>query len=298
MKFWKLSILALLSGASLGLGAQEPAGSPTLSRIAGQHTLYLGYRENAEPFTYADGKGGVQGYQWELCQQVVQAIKARVPGQEIRVVPVLGSANTRALMLANGMMDLDCGPVANTLIAQKQLAFSVTTYVSSMQVLVRRDAQVAQLGDLNGKTVVSLAGSAGERYLKTANGLKGASLQHLGARSPQEGFALLQAGKAQALVVSDVTAALLLAQAQDRENYRVLGEALAFEPLAMAMRKDDPELKRLVDETLAGLMRSGEAGRIYERWFQSPMPPAGLNLQLPMGDLLRGLLQNPNDQGV
>jgi glutamate/aspartate transport system substrate-binding protein len=38
--------------------------------------------------------------------------------------------------------------------------------------------------------------------------------------------------------------------------------------------------------------------RIYAKWFTSPIPPKGGNLNMPMGDLLKQLILTPNDQGI
>ena len=64
------------------------------------------------------------------------------------------------------------------------------------------------------------------------------------------------------------------------------------------LRRNDPEFKKLVDETLVGLMQSGEFQRIYDKWFVSPIPPKGKSLDLPMSDLLKQLIQTPNDRGI
>ena len=294
-------LLALGLAAALAGGAvaqQAPAAAPVLAKITEQRTIYLGYRENQPPLTYTDGKGGVQGYQWDLCRRVADAIAARTSGGQLTIVPVVASQATAPQLLAIGTIDLDCGPVRNTLIAQKQFAFSLTTYVASLRVMVRRDAPVTRLADLAGKPVATLASTDGERALKMANALRGSTVEPVVRGSVEDAFRLLAEGKVVGLVIDDVGAARLMARPEAQGAYRVLDEALAFEPLAMMMRKDDPELKRLVDATLAAAMRDGSVEKSYARWFTSPIPPDGINLAWPMSDLLRALLAAPNDQGI
>ena len=52
------------------------------------------------------------------------------------------------------------------------------------------------------------------------------------------------------------------------------------------------QFKKLVDEAIVGLMRSGEFARIYDKWFMSPIPPLGINLQMPMSEKLNDILAN------
>ena len=62
------------------------------------------------------------------------------------------------------------------------------------------------------------------------------------------------------------------------------------------MRKDDPAFKKVVDDALAKVMTSGEASKIYEKWFMQPIPPKGLNLNFPLSDAMKSLYKSPNDK--
>ena len=63
-------------------------------------------------------------------------------------------------------------------------------------------------------------------------------------------------------------------------------------------RRDDPQFKKFVDEVLVDLMRSGELARLYDKWFMNPIPPDGINLQMPMSEKLKAAIANPNDKPV
>jgi glutamate/aspartate transport system substrate-binding protein len=62
------------------------------------------------------------------------------------------------------------------------------------------------------------------------------------------------------------------------------------------MRKDDEGLRKIVNQTIADLVKSGEIYKLYDKWFMQPTPPTGAKVNLPMSDLLKEALKNPNDK--
>ncbi|HTY99260.1 MAG TPA: transporter substrate-binding domain-containing protein, partial [Rhodocyclaceae bacterium] len=62
------------------------------------------------------------------------------------------------------------------------------------------------------------------------------------------------------------------------------------------VRKDDAPFKKVVDDAIGKLMTSGEAEKIYAKWFLNPVPPKGLNLNFPLSDDMKALYKNPNDK--
>ena len=45
-------------------------------------------------------------------------------------------------------------------------------------------------------------------------------------------------------------------------------------------------------------MTSGKAEKLFKKWFQSPIPPKGLTMNLPLSDELKDLFKNPNDKAL
>lgn len=88
----------------------------------------------------------------------------------------------------------------------------------------------------------------------------------------------------------------LMANSKDPASLAVVGDALQVEPYGCMVRKDDPEFKALVDGTITRLMRSGEFTRLYAKWFESPIPPKGVNLQMPMSAQLKANLTALSDK--
>lgn len=294
------SRLSLLAGGLLCAVAgfaQESAGpSPTLERIAARQVLYVGYREAALPFSYLlPGQSAPVGYVWEVCTHLFKAVETRL-GKPVPVVPVAVTDNARTMMLKTGIVDLDCGAAGNTVARQKQVSFSTNIYVSEIKVMVKKDAGFTGFEQFADRRVVTVAGSTAERHAKLASLGRNIRPLHLLASSPAEAMAMLAKGSADAYVAED--AVLVAQRAASPGDFVLLDAALATEPFGIMLPKDDPGWKKLVDETIAGLMQSGELARIYEKWFMNPIPPAGINLNLPMSQLLQTAIREPGDTPV
>lgn len=288
--------LALYLASVLGTAnAQDADLGPTLKRIASEGTIQLGYREAALPFSYvlAD-KQTPAGFSWELCGRVVNAVKERL-GKEIKVVPVVATSTARLMMVKVGMADIECGATTNTVSRQSQAAFSNTFFVSEVKVMVRADSGIKSFADLVGKKILTTNGTSADRLVKmTAIRLSQAVLEVTG-RSHEESMAMLVRGDADAYVADDAILLGKRAGAANPEDYVLLPEGLSVEPYGLALPKDDPVFKKLVDDVLVGLMKSGEFETIYNKWFMEPIPPNGVRLNLPMTPALKALVQNPND---
>lgn len=285
-------LVAALFALSLNVDAQE---SPTLGRIAARGSIHLGYREAAPPFSYlAPGQSVPVGYTWDICLHLAKAVEARL-GKSIRIVPVPVSDNARVMLLRTGIVDLDCGAATNSVARQKQVGFSSTVYVSETRIMVRKDSGISTFDQLAGKRVVVLAGGATERLVKqSALGSKMLLTYQL-ANSPDEAMASFAKGEVAAYIGDDASLAV---QRAGNGDYRLLAGALAAEPYGIMMPVDEPLLKQLVDESLAGLMQNGDLFRIYEKWFVQPEGPAKASLDLPMSDRLKAAIQLPNDTPV
>jgi ABC-type amino acid transport substrate-binding protein len=106
----------------------------------------------------------------------------------------------------------------------------------------------------------------------------------------------VQSGRALAFAMDDILLYGLRASAANPAELAVVGEAIQVEPYAIMLRRDDPAFKKLVDDTLAGLMKSGEFTKLYAKWFQSPIPPKGINLNAPMSKELQDNLTALSDK--
>lgn len=273
----------------------------TLEKIRDFGAVYVGHQASSIPFSQYDTDGTtVHGFSWELCMKIVDAVRARLGNASLPAVPVLTTPSTRMMMIETGVIDLQCASVTNTEQRARYVAFSNTFFVAGVKALVRKEAGVRSLADLRGKTVVTTSGTTSEAYLKTASARRNIFVNMRTGRSHQESFDMVLAGRADAFVLDDILLQGLLANASESDAFKVviIDESLALEPYGLMLRKGDPEFKKLVDEVLVGLMKSGEFEKLYDKWFQSPIPPKGVNLKVPMSPELKQLIKTPNDRGV
>jgi len=284
--------------ASLPAAQAQGVTAPTLDRIREHGAIYVGHREASIPFSYMIGDE-VVGYSADLCDRIVGAIRDKLGIPTLKVVQVPVTSFSRMLMLMTGTIDLECGSTTNTKIRQQRVAFSVTTFVSSVKTLVRKDVGIDRIADLAGKVVVTTSGTTTERLVKTVLAARNLPATRAKTASKHvESFSMVLSRQADAFVLDEPILAGLLANSPDAGKLKLLEDSFGFEPYGIGMRRDDPEFKKLVDDTLVGMMRSGELEKLYAKWFMSPIPPNNVNLQMPMSDMLRDLLRNPSDSGI
>ena len=285
--------LALMSAVSPA--AAEDLGG-TLRKIKDSGTITVGYRESSVPFSYLDGNQKPVGFSIALCGQVVEAVKRKLGLADLKIAYNPVNSATRLPLVANGTVDIECGSTANQLVRQKQVAFSVSTFVAQFKWLTRGDSGIAAPDDLKGKTVVVTAGTNTAQFLNKLNQDEGLKLNIVQGKDHAESFLLVETGRASAFMEDDILLAGAKANAKDPSRFRILDKAYSADPYALMFRKDDPAFKALVDETLVGLMKSGAFADLYKTWFESPIPPRGLNLEFPMSDRLKELIRNPSDK--
>ncbi|WP_158238639.1 amino acid ABC transporter substrate-binding protein [Roseateles chitinivorans] len=277
--------------------AQPPEG-PTLTRIRETGVIVIGYRPASAPFSYLDAQLRPTGYSVELCERVIASLRTRLklPDLEVRRVAV-GSA-TRMPMVSNGTLDMECGITTNTAERARSQAFSVTIFVAETKLMTRHGEKVQSLGDLRGRPVVSTIGTTSIQHLAKVNEQLGLGIRIVAGLDDPDAFQLLRSGRADAFMMDDVIIRSLLAQqgaAVSPDDYVISDRALTVEPYAIGLNRDDPMFKTMVDDVLVGLYRSGEIHTIYRRWFESPLPPNGINLKLPMNAAFRRVVAQPTD---
>ncbi|HEX5802291.1 MAG TPA: glutamate/aspartate ABC transporter substrate-binding protein [Azospira sp.] len=273
--------------------AQESA---TLKKIKDTGSITLGHRESSIPFSYYDDKQQVIGFAYDLQRKVVDAIKAdlKMDKIDVKMMPVT-SAN-RITLVQNGTVDLECGSTTNNTERQKQVAFSNTFFVIGTKLMAKKNSGIKDFPDLAGKNVVTTAGTTSERLLRKMNEEKQMKMSIISAKDHGESFLTLETGRAVAFMMDDALLYGEIAKAKNPADWDVVGTAQSKEAYGCMMRKDDAGFKKVVDAAIAKVQTSGEIDKIYAKWFMSPVPPKGLNLNMPMSAEMKELHKAPNDK--
>jgi len=293
MRISALAIGALWLAVAAGAAAQAP---PTLEKVKQSGSITVAYRETSMPFSYLDGDAKPTGFAYEICQRIVEEIKRSTGRADLKVQEQPVSSTNRIPLMQNGTIDLECGSTTNNSERQKQVAFSINYFYTGTRLLVRAGAPIRSIDDLRGKTVVSTAGTTNYKLVRQLSEERGLGIDLIGAKDPAESALTVQYGRAAAYAMDDILLYFLRASAPVPAEWAVVGDPIQIEPYAVMMRRDDPAFKKLVDDTVAAMMRSGEFERLYTKWFQSPIPPKGINLQIPMSDELRNNLKALSDK--
>lgn len=275
--------------------AQELTG--TLKKIKDSGAITLGHRESSVPFSYYDDKQQVIGYSIDLCYRIVDAVKKELKLDELAVKLDPVTSSTRIPLMANGTIDLECGSTTNDLDRQKQVAFAVTDYITAVKFVSKKAANFKTVDDLKGKTVVSTSGTLNIKVITELNAKRNLNLNIIAVQDHAEAFLMVETDRAAAFVMDDILLYGFVAGAKAPGDYVVSADPLLIEPYAIMLRRDDPAFKKVADNTLIGLFKSGEIHALYAKWFTQPVPPKGINLNVPMSDTLKRVIANPTDSG-
>ncbi|MFZ2852498.1 MAG: glutamate/aspartate ABC transporter substrate-binding protein [Rhodocyclaceae bacterium] len=289
-------LAALLTAPLLAAPAFAQELSGTLKKIKETGTITLGHRESSIPFSYYDDKQQVIGYSQELMLKVVDAVKAelKLARLDVKLMPVTSS--NRITLVQNGTVDFECGSTTNNSERQKQVGFSNTIFIIGTRLMTRNNSGIKDFADLAGKNVVTTAGTTSERLLRKMNEDKKLGMNVISAKDHGEAFLTLETGRAVAFMMDDALLYGEMAKAKRASDWIVVGTPPSYEAYGCMLRKDDPAFKKLADGALARAMTSGEAEKIYAKWFLQPIPPKGLNLGFPLSDAMKALYKAPNDK--
>ncbi|MBK8760125.1 MAG: transporter substrate-binding domain-containing protein [Sulfuritalea sp.] len=285
--------LALLAVPAFAQPATELQG--TLKKIRDNGSITLGIRESSYPLSYLDEKQQPIGYHIDICNRIVDAVKARLKLPALKVQHQAVTSQNRIPLVANGTVDLECGSTTNNEARQKQVAFAPTTFVTNVRMAVKKASGIQSLAQLGGKPVATTTGTTSVQLMRAHEKGKGIDFKEVYGKDHADSFLMLETDRAVAFVMDDNLLAGLIATSKAPANYAIVGEVLSIEPIAIMLRRGDPEFKKLVDDTVKGLMKGGEINKLYARWFMAPIPPKQVNLNFPISELLKFLIESPSD---
>src|SRR5216117_616503 len=291
--------LVLLAGfaAALLAGFEAAAQDGTLKKIKDSGSITIGHRDASIPFSYYDDRQQPVGYAVDLCMRIVDAVKSELKMPNLKVNYQLVTSANRIPLMANGTIDLECGSTTNNLERQEQVWFTITHFVTANRWIARKSANIRSLADLKGKTIVSTAGTTNIKQITEINGQQNLGMNIISANGHPEAFQMVETGRAVAFVMDDILLYSLVANSRAPGDYELSKEALSVEPYGIMLRKDDAAFNKVVNAAMVDTYRSGAINAIYDKWFLKPVPPKGLNLNVPMSEPFRKVIANPTDSG-
>lgn len=283
---------ALAAGLSIG---PSSAAAQTLKKIADSNKITVSYREASVPFSYLIGSTKSVGFSVELTEAIVDEVRKKVkkPNLEVAYMPV--TSQNRIPLLVNGTYDLECGSTTNNSARGKDVQFAINHFYTGTRLLTKKSAAIKSYADLAKKTVASTTGTTNAQVIRKYSADKNLDLQLVLGKDHDDSLLLVENDRAVAFAMDDILLFGLMANSKNPASLEVVGESLQVEPYACMLRKGDPEFKQLVDGTISRMMKSGEFSRLYKKWFESPIPPKGVNLNLPMSEQLKTNLKAQSD---
>ena len=274
-----------------------PAYSQTIDKIKQSGAITVGHRDASIPFSYYDDNQKPIGYAMELCGKIVEAVKKELKMPKMEVKYQLVTSANRIPLISNGTVDLECGSTTNNLEREQQVAFTITHFVTANRWIAKKSSGIKTLADLKGKTIVSTAGTSNIKQITQINADQNLGMNIISANGHPEAFQMVETGRAVAFVMDDILLYSLAANSRTPNDYEIGSAALSVEPYGIMMRKDDPSFKKIVNDEMTRIYKSGEINAIYDKWFLKPIPPKGLNLNVPMSDQFKKVVANPTDSG-
>jgi glutamate/aspartate transport system substrate-binding protein len=284
-------LFALAFSALIGLTAH----ADTLSKVKDSGVVTMGVRDSSGALSFTLGDGKYAGYHVEICQRILSNLEKAV-GRKLEVKYQSVTSQNRIPLVQNGTVDIECGSTTNNLARQKDVAFVVTTYVEEVRIAARANSGISSITQLNGKNVATTTGTTSVQLLRKHERANGVDFKEVFGKDHAESFLLLESGRADAFVMDAQILAGNIATSKSPADFRIVGEVLNVEPIAIMVRKDDAAFKKLADDTVRDLVKSAELTKMYDKWFVQPIPPKNTRVGLPASEATKTAWANLNDK--
>ena len=290
----KKQLLAFAIAAAATTGAFAQAND-TLAKVKASGEITMGVRDSSGALSYTLGDGKYAGFHYELCQRIVANVE-KAAGKKLNIKYLPVTSQNRIPLVQNGTVDIECGSTTNNATRQKDLAFLPTTFVDEVRIAVKANSGITSLAQLNGKKIATTTGTTSVQLLRKHERAQNANFNEVFGKDHSESFLLLESGRADAFVMDGQILAGNIATSKSPADYKIVGEVISVEPIAIMLRKDDPAFKKVADDTLRDMMKSGEMAKIYDKWFVQPIPPKNTRVGLAVSDATKNAWANPNDK--
>jgi len=278
-----------------GTAAQAQTG-PVLDRIKAEGRLVLAHRESSVPFSFLDAQGRPVGYALDICRRLAVAVQRQLGMDKLSVELLQVTPANRIDMVAQGKAQMECGSTTNNATRREKVEFTIPHFITGARLMVPRDSAVDRVDHPQLKTVVSTRNTTPLAMLRRIDRERFLKLKIIEADDHEQAVSMVEKGQADAFAMDDVLLYGLAAGRPDPNALKVVGRFFTTEPLAIMLPREDAAFKKIIDDEMRRLIYSGEIKAIYGEWFEKPIPPKGLSLNLPISYLLKDFWKYPTDK--
>lgn len=279
-----VSLIAALIALAAFAGPVSAAG--TLDKIRQSGKIALGYRAEAQPFSYRDDQGNPAGYSVALCQAIADGLKTDLGLANLSIEWVPVTIDDRFSAVQQRKVDLLCSAETETLSQRKEVSFSLPVYPSGIGALLAADTppelqEILERGSpptkpiwrgspartlLEAQTFSVVANTRAVDWLRERADAFDVEAKIVPVDSYDAGVQRLLDGTSDVLFGE----ATLLAAAKRSPGARdltLLDRRFTNEPIALVLARGDEDFRLAVDQKLSQLMRSDSFRSLYSRWF-------------------------------
>jgi len=287
----KKQLLAVAVAALACVAAQ----ADTLAKVKSSGVITMGVRDSSGALSYTLGDGKYAGFHYEVCQRIIGNVEKAV-GRKVDVKLQSVTSQNRIPLVQNGTVDIECGSTTNNAARQKDVSFVLTTFVEEVRIAAKVASGITSIAQLANKSVATTTGTTSVQLLRKHERANGVDFKEVFGKDHADSFLLLESGRADAFVMDGQILAGNIATAKNPADYRIVGEVLSVEPIAIMIRKDDPAFKKLADDTVRDMVRSGDMAKVYDKWFVQPIPPKNTKVGLEASEATKTAWANLNDK--
>ena len=291
----KKQILALaIASLAGGAFAQAPAQS-TLDKVKASGVVTMGVRESSGALSYTLGDGKYTGFHVEICSRILADLE-KAAGRKLEVKYQAVTSQNRLPLVQNGTVDIECGSTTNNATRQKDVSFLNTTFVEEVRFAVKANSGITAIAQLNGKNVATTTGTTSVQTLRKNERATGVDFKEVFGKDHADSFLLLETGRADAFVMDGSILAGNIATSKTPADFKIVGEILNVEPIAIMIRKDDAGFKKLGNDVIAAMVKSGDMAKLWDKWFMQPIAPKNTRVGLPVSESTKAAWANLNDK--
>jgi glutamate/aspartate transport system substrate-binding protein len=290
----KKHVLAFAVAALAAGGAFAQAGD-TLAKVKASGVITMGVRDSSGALSYTLGDGKYAGYHVEICNRVIANVEKAVGRKlEVKYQPV--TSQNRIPLVQNGTVDIECGSTTNNATRLKDVSFLPTTFVEEVRIAVKASSGITSIAQLNGKNVATTTGTTSVQTLRKNERATGVDFKEVFGKDHAESFLLLESGRADAFVMDGAILAGNIATSKSPADFKLVGEVLSVEPIAIMVRKDDAAFKKVGDDTVKEMAKSGELAKLWDKWFLQPIPPKNTRVGYAASESTKAAWATPNEK--